>query len=175
MPPPWKTHGTGRFEARELGSLGERVVIEEGVLVFNPGHVHLGDDVYVGHRAMLKGDTRNELVVSDGSWIGQDCFLHSAGGIRIGRDVGLAPRAMILTSKHAETALPTPIMHGPLELEPVEIGDGSDLGLGSILLPGTRLGAGVLVGAGAVVKGEFPDGAVVAGVPARVLRSRGGS
>ena len=43
------------------------------------------------------------------------------------------------------------------------------------LMPGTKLGAGVLVGAGAVVKGEFPDYAVVAGVPARVLRSRGGS
>ena len=172
MPPPWKTHGTGRFTLRDLGSVGDRVVIEEGVLVFNPGHVHLGDDVYVGHRAMLKGDTRNELVVGDGSWIGQDCFLHSAGGISLGRDVGLAPRAMILTSNHAETPLPTPIMHGALELAPVEIGDGSDLGLGSILLPGTILGAGVLVGAGAVVKGGFPDGAVLAGVPARVLRKR---
>jgi acetyltransferase-like isoleucine patch superfamily enzyme len=82
---------------------------------------------------------------------------------------------MILTSSHEETQLPTPIMHGALELEPVEVGDGSDVGLGAILLPGTKLGAGVLVGAGAVVKGEFPDGAVLAGVPARVLRSRGGS
>ena len=87
----------------------------------------------------------------------------------------LAPRAMILTSSHEETQPPTPIMHGALELAPVEIGDGSDVGLGAILLPGTRLGAGVLVGAGAVVKGEFPDGAVLAGVPARVLRSRAGS
>jgi hypothetical protein len=60
----------------------------------------------VGHRAMLKGDTRNELRVGDGSWIGQDCYFHSAGGIRIGRDVGIAPRAMILTSSHEETRLP---------------------------------------------------------------------
>jgi acetyltransferase-like isoleucine patch superfamily enzyme len=175
VPPPWQTHGTGRFDPAELGSLGSRCVIEEEVLIFNPAHVHLGDDVYVGHRAMLKGDTRNELVVGDGSWIGQGCFLHSAGGIRIGRDVGVAPGAMILTSSHAETAPGTPIMHGPLELAPVEIGDGSDVGLRAILLPGTTLGTGVLVGAGAVVKGEFPDFAVVAGVPARVLRSRGGA
>lgn len=175
MPPPWKTHGAGRFDPTELGSLGSRCVIEEEVLIFNPAHVHLGDDVYVGHRAVLKGDTRNALVVGDGSWIGQNCFFHSAGGIRIGRDVGLAPGAMILTSTHGETAAGTPIMHGALELAPVEVGDGSDVGLGSILLPGTKLGAGVLVGAGAVVKGEFPDFAVVAGVPARVLRSRPGA
>jgi acetyltransferase-like isoleucine patch superfamily enzyme len=150
-------------------------VIEDEVLIFNPAYVHLGDDVYVGHRAVLKGDTRHQLVVGDGSWIGQNCYLHSAGGISIGRDVGLAPGAMILTSSHAETTSGTPIMHGPLELAAVEVGDGSDVGLGSILLPGTKLGAGVLVGAGAVVKGEFPDFAVVAGVPAQVLRSRRGA
>jgi acetyltransferase-like isoleucine patch superfamily enzyme len=148
-------------------------VFEQGVLVFNPAYVRLGNDVYVGHRAMLKGDTRNELVVGDGSWIGQNCYLHSAGGIRIGRDVGLAPAVMILTSSHSETPVGTPIMFGELELDSVEIGDGSDIGLGSIILPGTTLGAGVLVGAGAVVKGSFPDEVVIAGTPARVLRERG--
>jgi virginiamycin A acetyltransferase len=54
----------------------------------------------------------------------------------------------------------------------VVIGDGSDVGLGAILLPGAQLGDGVLVGAGAVVKGDFPDYSVIAGVPARVLRMR---
>ena len=172
MPPPWKTHGTGRFRRQELGSVGSGVVIEETALIFNSSYVRLGKDVYVGHRAMLKGDTRNELVIGDGSWIGEDCYLHSAGGIRIGRDVGLAPRAMILTSSHAETPPGTPIMHGALEFAGVVIGDGSDVGLGAILLPGAHLGDGVLVGAGAVVKGEFPDYSVIAGVPARVLRTR---
>jgi acetyltransferase-like isoleucine patch superfamily enzyme len=172
VPAPWRTHGTGRFSVGELGSVGKRVVLEEGVLIFNPSHVHLGDDVYVGHRAMLKGDTRNELVVGRGSWIGQDSYMHSAGGIIIGDHVGIAPRAMILTSRHAETSVGTPIMFGRLELERVEIGDGCDVGMGAILLPGTRLGAGVLVGAGAVVKGEFADGVVIAGVPARLLRRR---
>src|SRR5438034_6036516 len=60
MPPPWRTHGTGYFEPQELGSLGDGVVIEAGVLVFNPAYVHLGNHVYVGHRAMLKGDTRKD-------------------------------------------------------------------------------------------------------------------
>jgi acetyltransferase-like isoleucine patch superfamily enzyme len=173
MPAPWKTHGTGRFSPKDIASLGARVVLEEGVLIFNPGHVHLGDDVYVGHRAMLKGDTRNELVIGRGSWIGQDCYMHSAGGVRIGEDVGIAPRVMILSSRHAETPIGTPIMFGPLELEPVQIGDGCDVGMGAIILPGTRLGAGVLVGAGAVVKGEFSEEVVLAGVPARILRNRG--
>jgi acetyltransferase-like isoleucine patch superfamily enzyme len=173
MPAPWRTHGTGRFERVDLGGLGERVVLEEGVLIFNPGYVHLADDVYVGHRAMLKGDSRNRLVVGAGSWIGQDCYLNSAGGITIGENVGIAPRVVILTSKHEEMPAGTPIIFGGLELEPVEVGDGCDVGVGALLLPGTKLGTGVLVGAGAVVKGEFPDEVVLAGVPARVLRPRG--
>ncbi|MDQ3823105.1 MAG: acyltransferase [Actinomycetota bacterium] len=172
MPAPWRSVGTGRFEPEELGALGARVVFEEGVLVFNPACVHLGDDVYVGHRTMLSGDTRNPLVVGDGSWIGPDCYLHSGGGIRVGENVGLAPRVMVLTSKHELTPRGTPLIFGALEFGPVEIGDGCDVGLGAILLPGARLGANVLVGAGAVVSGAFGDEVVIAGVPARVMRER---
>lgn len=168
-----QTHGTGAWRPEDLGSLGSGCVIEEGVLVWNPGHVHLEDGVYVGHRAMLKGDTRAELRIGAGSWIGQDAYMQSAGGIHIGPRVGMGPRAMILTSTHEDTAPPAAVMDAPLEFAPVSVGEGCDIGIGAILLPGTALGAGVQVGAGAVVSGEVPPGAVVAGVPARVLRMRG--
>jgi acetyltransferase-like isoleucine patch superfamily enzyme len=171
MPP--RTHGSGRFEPGELGALGEGCVIEEGVLVWQPATVRLGADVYVGHRAKLRGDTRGELVVGDGTWIGQDVYMHSAGSIRIGREVGLGPRVAIFTSTHEETSPPAAIIAAPLQFAPVEVGDGCDVGVGAILLPGTTLGAGVQVGAGSVVSGEVPEGAIVAGVPARVLRRRG--
>ena len=173
MPAPWHSHGTGRFDPRELGSLGERVVFEEGVLVFNPQFVYLGDDVYVGHRAMLKGDTRGRLEIGSRSWIGQDCYFQSAGGIRIGNDVGLGPRTMMMTSKRPDTPPGVPLMEAPLEFEPIEIGYGCVTGTGSIVLGGTRLGRCVLVGAGAVVSGAFPDDVVIAGVPARITRRRG--
>jgi acetyltransferase-like isoleucine patch superfamily enzyme len=169
----WQTHGDGRFELSELGALGERCVIEQGVLAFNPAHIFIGDDVYVGHRAMLKGDTRGELHIEAGAWIGQDCYLHSAGGIRVGERAGLGPRVMVLTSTHAETAPPAMIVDAPIEFAPVEIGAGSDIGIGAILLPGVRIGSGVQIGAGAVVTGEIPPDTVAAGVPARVLRRRG--
>ena len=54
--------------------------------------------------------------------------------------------------------------------DPVEIGPGSWLGAGAIVLPGTRLGRNTVVGAGAVVRGDHPDHAVLAGVPAKVVR-----
>lgn len=169
------THGNGSFSPGELGAFGEGCVFEEGLLVFNPANVHLGNNVYVGHRTMLKGDTRGTMLIEDGVWIGQDCYLHSAGGIRIGSRTGLGPRVMILTSTHEQTAWPMPIIDAPLSFAAVDIGEGCDIGIGAILMPGTVLGSGVQVGAGAVVTGTVPDGAVVVGVPARVVRYRPGA
>jgi acetyltransferase-like isoleucine patch superfamily enzyme len=54
----------------------------------------------------------------------------------------------------------------------VVIEDDADLGVGAIVLPGVRIGRGAQVGAGAVVTKDVPDYAVVAGVPARVVRER---
>jgi acetyltransferase-like isoleucine patch superfamily enzyme len=122
---------------------------------------------------MLKGDSRGEPVVEHGTWIGQDCFLHSAGGIRIGRRVGVGPRVMMLTSTHTETPPPAAIIDAPIEFAPIDVGEGADLGVGAILLPGARIGAGAQIGAGSVVRGEIADGVVASGVPARVNRRRG--
>lgn len=173
MPPPWRTHGTGQFSPSDLGGCGEGCVFEDDVLIFNAPHVFLERDVYVGHRAMLKGDTRNRLEIGAGSWVGQNVYMHSAGGIRIGRDVGIGPGTMILTSTHEEVPPGTPILHGKLQFASVLVGDGCDLGISSIILPGVTLGRSVQVGAGSVVADSFPDDVVVAGVPARVLRPRG--
>jgi sugar O-acyltransferase (sialic acid O-acetyltransferase NeuD family) len=51
----------------------------------------------------------------------------------------------------------------------VEVGEGALLGIGSAAIPGTKVGRWATVGAGAVVLGEVPEGAAVAGVPARAL------
>jgi acetyltransferase-like isoleucine patch superfamily enzyme len=146
--------------------------LEPGVLVFHPERIELGDDVYVGHDTILKGYHKNRMVIGKGTWIGQQCFLHSAGGLVIGAHVGIGPGVKILTSAHELGDTRVPILHQPLRFAPVEIGEGSDLGVGAIILPGVRVGRGVQVGAGAVVAEGVPDYAVVAGVPARLLRRR---
>ena len=52
----------------------------------------------------------------------------------------------------------------------VHVGEGSWIGAGATIIPGVTIGQWVTVGAGAVVIRDVPDGAVVAGVPARVIR-----
>ncbi|MBM3146019.1 MAG: acyltransferase [Chloroflexi bacterium] len=169
---PYQSHGSGLFERFQFKNIGENVVFEPGVLVFHPENIAIGDNVYIGHYSILKGYYKNEMTIGDGTWIGQQCFFHSAGGLAIGRDVGIGPGVKILTSSHAFDDADVPILHSPIEFAPVVIGDGSDIGVGAIILPGVTIGRGVQVGAGAVVTESVADYQVVAGVPAVVLRQR---
>jgi acetyltransferase-like isoleucine patch superfamily enzyme len=167
-----RSHGSGEFRPEELAELGPDCVFETGVLLFHPENVRLGSNVYVGHYTILKGYHKNHLTIGDETWIGQQCFLHAAGGLSIGRRVGIGPGVKVLTSSHAEAGRQVAIFNAPVELKPVVIEDDADIGVGSILLPGVTIGRGAQIGAGSVVTHDVAPYHVVAGVPARFLRER---
>ena len=169
---PYRSHGDGSFKLSDFRRLGANVVFEPGVLVFHPSTISLGNNLYIGHRTILKGYHLNELVVGDDTWIGQNCFFHSAGNIRIGARVGIGPNVSILTSTHREEGRKVPILYSDLCLAPVVLEDDCDIGLGATILPGVTIGRGAQIGAGAVVTESVPAFAVAVGVPARVLRLR---
>jgi acetyltransferase-like isoleucine patch superfamily enzyme len=57
------------------------------------------------------------------------------------------------------------------QMEGTVVRRGASIGSGCVILCGVEIGARAMIGAGAVVTRDVPPGAVVAGVPARVLRS----
>lgn len=168
-----RSHGSGRFSTGDLAQLGVGVILEEDVRIWHPETVEIGDGVYVGHGTMLKGYHNSRLVIGAGTWIGQMCFIHSAGGIWIGENVGIGPGVKILTSAHRLDQIDRPILHSDLQFAPVHVEAGADIGVGAILLPGTTVRAGAQVAAGAVVTGDVAAYSIVAGIPARPLRVRG--
>lgn len=167
-----RTHGDGRFKMNDFCALGQNVVIERDVLVFHPENIAIGDNVYIGHQTILKGYFKGKLQIGEGSWIGQQCFIHAAGDISIGRAVGIGPGVKIITSHHDDVHADLPVLHQDLKFKAVVVEDGADLGVGSIILPGVTIGKGAIVGAGAVVASDVPEYAVVAGVPAKIIRMR---
>ena len=168
-----RSHGSGAFSPSDFARLGAGVVFEPGVLVFHPETIEIDDEVYVGHQAILKGYYKGRMVIGARSWIGQQAFLHSAGGITVGVRVGIGPGAKLLTSRHELPAdRGAAIMDGPLAFAPIVLGDGCDVGIGAVVLPGVTVGRGAQIGAGAVVTHDVPAGAIVAGVPARVIGNR---
>ena len=111
--------------------------------------------------------------------IGADSHLHRGcqlsayqAPIRIGDRVDVAARCAFYSYDHG-IAVGRPIADQPLTSKgPIIIEDEAWLGYGVIVLSGVRIGKGAVVGAGSVVTNDVPDGAVVAGVPARVIKVR---
>ncbi|MEE2756694.1 MAG: acyltransferase [Myxococcota bacterium] len=168
----FRTHGDGRFALDDFKSIGDSVIFERDVLIWHPETISLGQNVYVGHRSMIKGYPSGHIEIGDNVWIGQNVFMHGAGGITIESDVGIGPGVQMLTSSHSIPPKPQLILDASLEFAPIHIGAGSDIGVGSIVLPGVSIGQGVQIGAGTVVTKSVPDFTIVAGNPGRVLRKR---
>lgn len=108
------------------------------------------------------------LVVGQNFFMQDDCTIDAwhCAQIRIGDDVTLGPRVMILAHDASmKRAL------GYVRIDPVRIGNRVFIGAGSIVLPGARIGDDVIIGAGSVVTGEIPDGSLALGNPARIVGS----
>jgi acetyltransferase-like isoleucine patch superfamily enzyme len=170
--PKYKLQGCSH-NLKELKSVGENVVIEDGAKIINPQNVSIGSNVYIGHNAILNGYFENTLEIGDNVWIGAGCFLHSAGGIKIESNVGIGPGVKMVSSFHdLKKDDLGPIINLPLKFAPIVIKKGSDLGIGAMILPGVVIEEGTQVGAGAVVTKNTSRYSIVAGVPAKVIGMR---
>jgi acetyltransferase-like isoleucine patch superfamily enzyme len=84
--------------------------------------------------------------------------------------VTISERVFIGDNNHSFSHPEVPIMQQPNKIGvPVFVGSGSWIGAGASLLPGARLGKNNVVGTLSVVKGEFPDHAVIGPEPAKLL------
>lgn len=137
------------MDLKTLRQTDENVVILPGAAVV--GNVTLGPDCSVWFNAALRGDGE-PITLGRGCNV-QDCaVLHS--------DVYPTVLGEYVTVGHGA------IVHGCI------VGDNTIVGMGAIVLNGARIGKNCMVGAGAVVTGKMnaPDGALVLGNPARVVR-----
>lgn len=119
------------------------------------GRVTLGENASVWDNAVLRGD-EDAIVVGRNSNVQDLSVLHNAAGIPlvIGENVTVGHHVVL----HSCT-----------------IGDNTLIGMGAIILDGARIGRNCLIGAGALVtpNTEIPDGSLVLGSPAKVVRPLG--
>jgi carbonic anhydrase/acetyltransferase-like protein (isoleucine patch superfamily) len=116
------------------------------------GKVELHKDASIWPKVVIRGD--NDLIqIGEGSNVQDASILHTDPGypLLIGKNVTVGHQVML---------------HG------CSIGDGSLIGIGAVVLNGAKIGKGCLVGAGALVTEgkEFPDGSMIIGSPAKVVK-----
>ena len=153
-------------------SFGNGVTVGVGVLVLHPHTFEIGDAVFIGNQTFLQGRHDGRCVIGAHTWIGPQSYF-DCRDLELGAYVGWGPGAKVLGSEHTGEPADVPIIQTDLVIKPVRVDDGADIGVNAVLLPGVTVGKGAIVGAGAVVTKDVPPFAIVAGVPARLLRSRG--
>jgi len=107
-------------------------------------------------------------------WIGRNCainhdvFILGRSGVKIGDDVVLSARCMIIDASLDPANFASTAERRYIEA-PILIGDGSWIGAGAIILPGVSIGEKCIIGAGAVVTRDVAAGSILAGNPGRVI------
>jgi acetyltransferase-like isoleucine patch superfamily enzyme len=99
--------------------------------------------------------------------IGENVVIRGGGGVIIGSNVLIAAGTVITSQGHPIN----PPRWGRNISNPVSIGNEVWIGANAVILPGVTIGDGAIVAAGAVVSRDVPSYTVVAGVPARVIRT----
>jgi acetyltransferase-like isoleucine patch superfamily enzyme len=112
-------------------------------------------------------DSTKNFSIGSGSVINQNCRLDNRGGILIGNNVSISEEVIILTADHDSDSTD---FSG--RCKSVQIDDFAWMGTRATILPGVHIGEGAVVAAGAVVTRDVAPYTIVAGVPAKVIKTR---
>lgn len=139
------------FEDKNVQLIGTEHFVAENATVI--GNVQLHDCSSVWFNVVIRGDN-DPIIIGEGTNVQDGAVLHTDPGypLVLGRGVTIGHQAML---------------HG------CEVGDGSLVGIGAVVLNGVKIGKGCLIGANALVPEgmEIPDHSLVVGSPAKIKRT----
>jgi acetyltransferase-like isoleucine patch superfamily enzyme len=145
------------------------------------GEIIVGDNVTFDGKSSFSFPARYSVLpalsVGDNSYIGHGCGFTVGCRVTVGCDCLFAVGVRILDTPGHPTAPEQRLKRLPAPNEavrPVVIGDNVWIGAFATILPGVVIGSGSVIGTGAVVTKSVPENTLVAGNPARVIRSLAG-
>jgi len=138
-------------ETRALVSEITGQSLDESVEIRLPFYTDFGANIKMGKRVYVS----NNVMFTD------------LGGITLADDVLIGPGASLITVNHQAD----PEHRHDLDLKPIQVGKRAWIGAKALILPGVTIGENAIVGAGAVVTKSVAANTVVAGVPARVIKT----
>ena len=137
----------------EITKILSRILAKElqDVAVFTPLYINCGKHITIGKNV----------------FINFDCTFLALGGITIEDDVLIGPKVSLITENHPLN----PEERKGLTAKSILIKKNEWIGANATILAGVRIGRGAIIGAGAVVTHDAPSFTVLAGVPAKVIRT----
>ena len=156
-----------RLRTDGLAFVGPGVTFEIG----RDATVHLGRWSWIGHGCKIRAH-EGEVLIGAKTVLGQECTISAFQHVAIGRECIVADRVMLIDFDHGVVETERPIREQGIYKRDVNVGHNVWVGYGACFLRGVTVGDNCVVGTYAVVNRDVPSNAVVAGVPARVLRMR---
>lgn len=167
---------TATLHASRLQRRGRRSIVQRP-LFWTPEFIELGDGVLIWPGCRIEGVSEHAgeryaplIRMGDGVTLQQYCHLTAAGQLTIGAGTTILCGALITDIDHEFQALDESAYGQGMTVRPTTIGANCLIGAGARIQAGTTLGKQCIVGTNAVVRGDFPDQCVIAGIPARIVR-----
>jgi acetyltransferase-like isoleucine patch superfamily enzyme len=133
--------------------------------------LRIGRWAWIGHGCKIRVH-EGEVSIGAKTVIGQDCTISAFQRVAIGRECIIADRVMLIDFDHGMIEVERPVRLQGIYKRDVEVAHNVWIGYGACILRGVAVGENAVVGTSAVLTRSVPENAVVAGVPARVIRMR---
>ncbi|HXK62291.1 MAG TPA: acyltransferase [Acidobacteriota bacterium] len=166
-----------RIRFANLVRLDHGVYLDERVYLHAcPNGIDIGKNTLVMYGSVLhvynfRNMPHSGISIGQDSLIGEYNVIRGQGGVRIGDRVYTSPMVQILAVNHVFDDPSRPFIEQGITAEGITVEDDVWIGSGAILTDGVTVGKGAVIGAGSVVTRDVPSYTVVAGIPARVIKT----
>ncbi|MEO6631150.1 MAG: acyltransferase [Mucilaginibacter sp.] len=158
------------------------VNIEYPIMLHGGRYISVGKNFGVKGRLRLEAiDTfltqsfQPEVIFGKNVFINYDCHIASINKIIIGNDVLIGSRVLITDHFHGEISSGAltlaPSLRELTSKGPVIVEDNVWIGEGAVIMPNVTIGQNAIIGANSVVTKDIPANSVVAGIPARIIKT----
>jgi acetyltransferase-like isoleucine patch superfamily enzyme len=167
---------TYRYKYR-FRHFGDNSVICRDVTIFNPQDITIGNNTRLDKHCVIESWHKNgigSLTIGDNCCFGEYTHVTTTNRITIGNNLLTGRFVLITDNAHGQTDGTDLSMHPNLRpvtsKGPVVIGNNVWIADKASIMPGVTIGNGVIIAANSVVTHDVPDNALVAGVPAKVIK-----
>ena len=133
--------------------------------------LRIGRWAWIGHGSKIRVH-EGEVSIGAKTVMGQECTISAYQHVEIGRECIVADRVMLIDFDHGVVEVERPIRLQGIYKRDIRVGHNVWIGYGACVLRGVSVGNNSILGTSAVVTQDVPENAVVAGIPARVIRMR---
>jgi acetyltransferase-like isoleucine patch superfamily enzyme len=161
------TQAGRRWQTNGLLFLGRGLELEIG----RKGAIDFGRFVWIGDGTKIRCH-EGRVEIGQKTVMGQECTISAYQRVRIGEQCVIADRAMFIDFDHGVVEVERPIRVQGIYKRDVVVGSNVWIGYGACILRGVSVGDNAIIGTNSVVTKDVPANAIVAGIPARVIRMR---